>query len=333
MNTIAPPPSDTLLAARNPRAEAERLLAGRFAARVLEPSPPAVDDGEWFADDPTDPAGASTPVVGPTSAASLTWSRWLGDYPEQTAWAAERWLGAWPRLTPAPESLAETRRALHRLAVYVLSPARRRVNGKIALRWTMGGLGTPFFGRDEQVRIVGDRIVRQVDGAAVAEPITTLRRAAAFVLDGPADLEWAGELDVPPAGDLDAALAVDPAASRWLGDWYGFAYSVLEELRADAGSAEPSRVQLWVEHFDAAFECMPQSQGRRAGFGASPGDALHPEPYLYVAPWEFDRVPASDLWNAQAFRGAELPLSAFVDADDQRATALAFFRERRALLA
>ncbi|MBV8295363.1 MAG: hypothetical protein JO085_00885, partial [Acidimicrobiia bacterium] len=52
--------------------------------------------------------------------------------------------------------------------------------------------------------------------------------------------------------------------------WYGFAWSVLEELRSDAGSVEPSRVQLWPEHFDAAFDCLDER--RRATFGASPGE-------------------------------------------------------------
>jgi hypothetical protein len=318
--------------ARDPRTEAQRLLAGRFDARVLEPSPPAVTD-DWFADDPTDPTGAELPVVGPTSAADLTWDRWLGDYPEQSEWAAKRWLGAWRRLPRPPATLAETRLALHRLGVYVLSPARRRANGKIALRWTLGGIGTPFFGSDEQVRVTGTQIIRQVADTASAAPITSLNDAAAFVLNGPPDLKWAAEFDVPPAGDLDEPLAVDPDAAAWIGDWYGLGYSVLEELRAEASSSDASRVQLWVEHFDAAFECLSESEGRRAGFGVSPGDAANPEPYLYVLPWAFDRVPASDLWNAEAFRGAVMPFSVIADSHDQRGAALTFFQERRALLA
>ena len=97
-----------------------------------------------------------------------------------------------------------------------------------------------------------------------------------------------------------------PAPPRFLGDWYGFAYSVLEELRAGAGAGarRPARVQLWPEHFDAAVDLGAEAGGRRATFGASPGDGEHPEPYLYVAPWS----PPDDgeLWNATAFTGAEL---------------------------
>lgn len=335
MNTTTLPahPVPEALGARNPRTEAQRLLTGRFDARVLEPSPPGVEDGAWFADDPTDPTGAERPVVGPTSAASLTWDRWLREFPEQTGWAADRWLGGYRRLGPPPAMLTDTRTALHRLAVYVLSPARRRTNGKIALRWTLGGFGTPFFGADEQVRVAGTWLVQQVGAAATAVPITSLGEAAALVLGTAPDLEWAASFDVPPAGDVDAQLEIDPTAAVWLGDWYGLAYSVLEELRADAESVDASRVQLWVEHFDAAFECLPEASGRRAAFGFSPGDAAHPEPYLYVAPHNFDQAPQSELWNATAFRGATLPVNVLLDASDQRAFALAWFRERRAVLA
>jgi hypothetical protein len=73
---------------------------------------------------------------------------------------------------------------------------------------------------------------------------------------------------------------VDVDAAKFLADWYGFAWSVLERLRADTASTSPSRVQLWPEHFDAAFDCV--SGGRRATFGASPGDEDYPDPYLYV---------------------------------------------------
>ena len=330
--TTAPHPTPKALNARDAHTEAQRLLAGRFDARVLEPAPPAVDDGEWYADDPTDPAGATHPVVGPTSAATLTWDHWLRDFPEQSEWAAHRWLGSYRRLGPPPATLVETRVALHRLAVYVVSPARRRANGKIALRWTLGGFGTPFFGADEQVRVAGSWLVRQIGEVATAVPITSLDQAAALVLDTGPDLEWAAKFDVPPAGDLDEQLDIDPDASVWLGDWFGFGYSVLEELRADTASVDASRVQLWVEHFDAAFECLPEASGRRAGYGLSPGDAANPEPYLYVVPWNFDQAPQGDLWNATAFKGAVLPLSSLLDASDQRTMALEWLRERRALL-
>jgi len=319
------------LSPRNARLEAQAVVGDGYVARVLEPSPPTVIDDEWFADDPvTAPAPPGVPIVSPVPGADSTWDEWVRDRPEHASWAAARWLGAYLRLPRPPAAHADTRLALHRLAAYVVSPARRRANGKMALRWTLGGLGTPFFGSDAQVRVVGTRLVRQDDTAVRVEPVTTLAAAAAFVLDGPPDVAWAEPFDVPPAGDVDEALPVDKEAAAFLGDWYGFAYSVLEELRSDPESTETSRVQLWPEHFDAAFDCLPE--GSRAGFGASPGDAAVDEPYLYVAPFEFDGAPASDLWNAESFRGAILPFSQFVDAADQRAAALAFYRRCRGAL-
>jgi hypothetical protein len=317
--------------ARNPRNEAQRVAGAGFDARVLEPSPPAVDDGSWFADDPVAGDGADgRPVLSPVPGADLTWEEWLRSQPEHRPWAAARWLGAYRRLPPPPPTYTETRLALHRLVVYVVSPARQRANGKMALRWTLGGLGTPFFGADEQVRIAGAKLVRQRRDGAGVSPITTLAEAAEFVLGGPPDLAWAEPFDVPDAGEPDARLAVDPAAAAFLGDWYGFAWSVLEELRADAASVETSRVQLWPEHFDAAFECLPGE--RRVTFGASPGDGAVPEPYLYVLPNDFAATPASDLWNADSFRGAILRLAEVAGTDDQRAAALDFLRRGRALL-
>jgi hypothetical protein len=178
--------------------------------------------------------------------------------------------------------------------------------------------------------VAGTHLVRQRARGAVAERIGTLAAAAAFVLDGPPDVASAEQFDVPPPGDLDDELRIDDEAAAFLGDWYGFAYSVLEELRADTVSIDPSRVQLWPEHFDAAFDCLPDD--RRATFGASPGDAGIEEPYLYVLPADFDAAPASDCWNAETFNGGQLRMTDFVDVPDQRGAALAFYRRCRDVL-
>ena len=152
----------SILDARDARVEAQRTVGDDLVARVLEPSPPAIDDDEWFADDPIarDSAPAAR-VVSPVPTGDVTWDTWVRDHPEHASWAAARWLGAYRRLPDPPATLPDTRLALHRLAVYVVSPARRRANGKIALRFTFGGVGTPFFGADEQVRIAGTHLVRQ----------------------------------------------------------------------------------------------------------------------------------------------------------------------------
>ena len=75
---------------------------------------------------------------------------------------------------------------------------------------------------------------------------------------------------------------------------------------------------------------MP-SAGRRASYGASPGDASTPEPYLYVGPWgEVDS--AEPFWNATGFTGATLAYADLLSADDPRAHALSFFRRGFELL-
>jgi hypothetical protein len=305
---------------RNARAEAEERLGGRYEARVLEPSPPAVSEGPWFADDPlargTIPGGRQ--VVSPVGTGDLRWDDLARDDPDLAAWCADRWLGARRRLGPAPARLADTRESLHRVGEQVLSKAREHANGKVAMRYTRDGFGTPFFGDDVQVRVEGTELVVQEGADERRGPLTTLRAAGDLV--GAHLLPEGLELD-------DAPLAVDAGAAHFLGDWYGFGYSVLEELRAGAGAAlEPSRVQLWAEHFDASVELGAEADGRRAGYGASPGDAAHPEPYLYVAPWS--PPPDGHLWNATVFAGAELPLAALLEAGDQRAAALDFLRAR-----
>jgi hypothetical protein len=214
----------------------------------------------------------------------------------------------------------------------------------MGLRHTFGGFGTPFFrtpGGDRQVRVHGTSLVVQEGVNAVrAAPITTLADAAAHV--GVAlDVDAAARLDVPEPGSPSAVLPVTRDAAAFLADWYGFAASVLEELRAEAPAADaPSRVQLWPEHFDMAFERGDDGRCRRAGFGASPGDAYSDDPYLYVTLWrcgdrqpdrEAARVLGDRFWDAPF--GRALPLRALADVPDQRAAALQFFREAATRLA
>jgi hypothetical protein len=225
--------------------------------------------------------------------------------------------------TPLP-TFAGTRLAAHRLAVYVVSPARRRATGRIGLRAAAGAVYvTPEFD-GQVVRLEPDRLVRERDGAREEAPVTTLREAAALLLAGPPDLEYAKDFDVPPAGDLDEPLALDPEAAAQLGDWFRFGFDVLAAIRDEAGG-DASETQLWPEHFDAAVE-VPRGDGRIT-LGASPGDVTSDEPYLYVLPP--GPVGRDDTWNATGFTGAAMRLSAFVDAPDQRAAALDFLRSRR----
>jgi hypothetical protein len=281
----------------NPRAEAEDVLGGDYEARVLEPSPPAVT-GEPWTDDPVAPGEVpeGRDLVSPVQGhGDLTWDEIARQEPDLAPWCAERWLGGWKRLEPLPQAFTETRIALHEVAEAVVAPARLPSN-EISLRYTRGGFGTPFFeqdGADCQVRVEYGELVRQRGLKETREPL-------------------------PPEVDGEAAGA--------LGDFYGFACSVLEQLRAEGIDGDPSLVRLWPEHFDLAIELGSEAAGRRAAYGASPGDDDHDEPYLYVAPWS--AAVSGGLWNATGFKGAELRYSELLEAEDQRQAALDFMRER-----
>jgi hypothetical protein len=152
--------------------------------------------------------------------------------------------------------------------------------------------------------------------------------AAVVSMSTPVPLPYAATTTATP--DVLGAAADDAAAL--LGDWFGFGCSVLEQLRATAPDGAATRCQLWPEHFDLAVELGDEGSGSRAGFGASPGDAAHPEPYLYVSPWA-PRRPDDPFWNDTAFPGASLPYAALTgDAPIARDAALAFFTEAQGVL-
>jgi hypothetical protein len=222
-------------------------------------------------------------------------------------------------LAPLPAAFPATRDALHRLAVYVVSPAQRLANGEIILRATTGGFETfEFDGRTIAVR--EDRLV--VDGRA--HPITSLNAAAEAIGIAP-DVDQQEQFDVPPHGDLDAPLDVDPDAAHALGDWYEFATAVLDALRAEAGPRDDATiVRIWPEHFDAAIDMGDAEAGRRATYGASPGDRHHDEPYLYASPWA-GRI--DDFFADPTFKGASLGHGELLYEKDPAAAALAFVRE------
>ncbi len=193
-----------------------------------------------------------------------------------------------------PEGFVQTREELHRIAEETLKPAREAVNGRFGLRVLPGGFGTPPFGDVMQVHVEGTDLVTRESGDVRREPIE----------------------------------GIDPDAAEALAEWFAFAAGVLEELVAEAGTeSEPSLPQLWPEHFDVAVELGSDDAGARAGYGASPGDEAHSDPYLYVTPWT--ARPTGELWNASGFPGAELPYAELIAAADRRETALAFFRARR----
>lgn len=289
----------------NPRAEATSLLPVGFEGRVLEPSPPASTDPEWWADDPTDPTAARGSVVTPIPGEGFTWEAMAETDSQLSAYAFAHWLIARRPLRPLPAGYPTSRLAFHRLAFFALAPKRYGVTGRLGLRFTHGGFGTPFFGDDEQVRVEAGSLVYQRRDDLEWWPLTTVAEACEH-LEIPYREVWFDEFHDPlEPGGAAAPVAVEEDAAGAIADWFGFASLLLERFRrlADGGV---TRVQLWPEHFDVAVEAGCRRGGTWASYGASPGDGKHPEPHLYVAPWEgVDR--ADPYWNDAAFNGASLP--------------------------
>jgi len=273
---------------KNPQTEARIRINNRYDVRVLEPSPPAVNEGPWFADDPV--AGGEVVPVEREGDGVRTWGDFCTEInnAELWTWCEYRWLV--PRkLDPLPDKFASTRDALHRVAEHLVSPRRHMANGKIGLRYTYRGFGTPFFDDDHQVRVEDGELIDRNR----RRKLTTLAAAAEFL---GVDLGAGTGVYTPTTPcEPDAPLDIDFEASRALGEWFGFATAVLEQLREEASEDDaPARVQIWPEHFDVAVDLGPE--GDRANFGGSPGDAEHPEPYLYVGPWD-RRAREGEFWN------------------------------------
>ena len=315
------------MSSSDPRREAAAQVGGRYDVRVLEPSPGAELEPPYFAEDPL----AGGDLVPVDRAGASSW-RDLCDKEGDDALARfchERWLGPWPALKSLPDGFGSARSDLHAVAQYILAPLRHAANGKIGLRWSRGGFGTPFFtdaGRERQLRIAGPSLVLEASGEAKAQPLGTLAEVAAFAGVGP-DART-GVFEPTQDWEPERPLRIEESAVDALGAFFGFCTSVLEQLRAEAPDA--TRVQLWPEHFDLAVDFGDEAAGRRANYGGSPGDDGHPEPYLYVGPWS---PREGSFWN-EPF-GASLGYRALLEAGDaegQRALALEFFGRARELL-
>ena len=220
---------------------------------------------------------------------------------------------------PIPDDvLATTRAGLQALAEHVLSKARHAATGRIGLRATPGGIGTPPFpsatveGAERQIRIDSTELVMTDGDAEQRVPITTIAAAAEL-----AGIEAGAPTEVytpHTALDLDGPLVIDPAAAERIAAWYRMTDNALEQLRAEHAEAEPSIVQLWPEHFDLACAIG------EVNYGGSPGDADNPQPYLYVGPWN-PPLPDGDFWTHPF--GAARSADVVASTDD----ALAFFRD------
>lgn len=199
--------------------------------------------------------------------------------------------------------LDATRLSLHAIAEHVLAADLWHHTGKIGLRRTSGGFGQPEVlvdGVRHRLRVDGTHLVVLEGDVERWEELTTPAAAAAFAgteLGAPTEV-FAPLTELHPHEEL----RIDPGAAKVLHDWFAFVDAVLEELRRRHRDRRPSISQLWPEHFDLAFTVS------EVNVGGSPGDADHPEPYLYVGPW----APVEgETWNEPW--GLSIPASQVAD--------------------
>lgn len=230
------------------------------------------------------------------------------------------------KLAALPEDFSTTRDSLHQVAFFALAPTRYEAEGRMGLKPAPGGFGTPEF--DGSIaRVDGATLVFEKNGDIATQIISTVREAARF-FGHDYEVEWYPDFHDPlDPSDPDVPLQVDEGAARALGQWFHFGFTVLERLGRKGGSqSRPSEVQLWPEHFDPATELGVEEEGKRASYGASPGDAAHAEPYVYVAPWgEIDRSDA--YWSDESFGGASLSYSDLLASKDPVERAVEFLHE------
>lgn len=217
-------------------------------------------------------------------------------------------------------SLVATRNALHAVAEHVLAAALHAATGRIGLRVTPGGFGTPWYATADdgrrRIRVEGtDLVVDEEGGAAEPRraPLTTIGGAAALVGIEPGGPAGVYTLQTPLVPD--AVLAIDPAAAQVLAEVFAAGDEALARLAGDLPD-DGGGAQLWPEHFDLGLSA------EEVNYGVSPGDEGHDDPYVYVGPW----TPRSgEFWN-ESF-GASRPWNEVRDAESM----LEFFREGRRL--
>lgn len=224
---------------------------------------------------------------------------------------------------------AATRRSLHAVAEHVLCAARHAAVGRIGLRAAPGGFGTPHFGDDRRLLVVGIDLVREQYGERESAPLKTLAGAAEFAgvgLGAPTEVFTAST-----AFAAEEVLRLDAADAAVVAGWFALGDHVLSRWRAERSAAgdTAARVQLWPEHFDLACDLGDEVAGSGANYGFSPGDSAIGEPYVYVGPWATARPGAdpASFWDQPW--GASLRRSQLVGVDDPAAHVLAWFAEAR----
>jgi hypothetical protein len=215
-------------------------------------------------------------------------------------------------LTADGGALLSTAHSLHALAEQVIAVDLYRHTGKIGLRITPGGFGTPPFDRDgvqRRIRVDGVELVVEDGDDERRAALTTIRAAADLVgVEPGAPDVYTAVMPLDPLRPLD----IDPAAATVTATWLGLVDEALTRFSAVHATESPTPAQLWPEHFDLAI-----SMGE-ANYGGAPPDDDVSAPYLYVGPW---KARTGAFWN-EPF-GASLHRTDDMTVDD----AVAFFEE------
>lgn len=232
-------------------------------------------------------------------------------------------------LVDLPAGYDASRDALQHVTVHVIARAAVQAGGRIDLRPTAGGWGTPELDGGVRVRLSGGHLIRETadDDHATFDAVpvdgSTLDELAALArVDLDADL-YVGK-DTPPRGATDRAVHVDPAAAAGLAAWFAASAAALDAVAAELpGSATPTAVRLWPEHFDVAIDAEA-APGQRLNLGGAPGDGFHELPYAYVGPWTDARPGDDGFWNAPF--GAVLGYEDLAGEPDPAGAIAGFFR-------
>jgi hypothetical protein len=185
-------------------------------------------------------------------------------------------------VSDVPESNVQltTAHSLHALAEQVIAADLYQRTGKIGLRVTPGGFGTPRFdvdGSDRRVRVDGLELVVEEGVGERRAPLTTIRAAAELVgVDPGAPDVYTAVMPFDPSSPLE----LDAGAAHDIAEWLRLVDDALAHFSTDHSDESPSIAQLWPEHFDLAI-----TMGE-ANYGGSPPDDDLSAPYLYVGPWK-----------------------------------------------
>lgn len=229
----------------------------------------------------------------------------------------------------APGALADSRVQLH-WAAQVLGAsadrwiAARRDDSHTAMEWDRAGgalVGQPtaagarlalrvadltLIGREE-LALAGRTLAEAMDWAD--------RQLAAAAGESPRGVR-ARDYDMPPHPVANGApFSPDSAALAELGRWYADGDFLVGDIAA--GQPGATEVRCWPHHFDIAAilyldRDRPPETARQIGFGLSPGDHHHAEPYFYLTPHPievdvtFPPLPSGGRWQRGGFTGAVL---------------------------